>query len=79
MATRKTTRKVTGKSPISKNKSKDRDSNFLVMSFPEDSFLLHQSDAAANLGDCSHRQIWGPNVNNNIYILIYEYSSIVFE
>ena len=26
-----------------------------------------------------HRQIWGPNVNNNIYILTHEYSSTGFE
>ena len=38
-----------------------------------------QSGAAANFGDHAHRQIWGPNVNNNIYILKHEYSSTGFE
>ena len=36
-------------------------------------FCGDQSDAA-NFGDRPHRQIWGPNVNNNIYILTHEYS-----
>ena len=35
--------------------------------------------AAANFGDRVHRQISGPNVNNNIYILRHEYSSTGFE
>ena len=38
-----------------------------------------QSGAAANFGDRTYRQIWGPNVNNNIYILTHEYSSTGFE
>ena len=38
-----------------------------------------QSGAAANVGDRTYRQIWGPNVNNNIYILTPEYSSTEFE
>ena len=38
-----------------------------------------QSGAAANFGDRTYRQIWGPNVNNNIYILIHEYSPTGFE
>ena len=38
-----------------------------------------QSGAAANFGDCTYRQIWGPNVNNNIYILTHKFSSIGFE
>ena len=40
---------------------------------------LRQSGATANFGDHAHGQIWGPNVNNNIYILICEYSSTGFE
>ena len=39
----------------------------------------NQSGAAANFGDRTYRQIWGPNVNNNIYILIHEYSLTGFE
>ena len=31
---------------------------------------IYQLGAAANFGDRAHRQIWGPNVNNNIYILM---------
>ena len=38
-----------------------------------------QLGAAANFGDRTHRQIWGPNVNNNIYFLKHEYSSTGFE
>ena len=38
-----------------------------------------QSGAAAKIGDRTYRQIWGPNVNNNIYILTHEYSSTGFE
>ena len=38
-----------------------------------------QLGAAANFGDRTYRQIWGPNVNNNIYILRHEYSSTGFE
>ena len=38
-----------------------------------------QLGAAANFGDRTYSQIWGPNVNNNIYILTHEYSSIGFE
>ena len=38
-----------------------------------------QLGAAANFGDRTYRQIWGPNVNNNIYILTHEYSSTGFE
>ena len=37
------------------------------------------SGAADNFCDRAHRQIWGPTVNNNIYILIQEYSSTEFE
>ena len=40
---------------------------------------LEQLGAAANFGDHTHRQIWGPNVNNNIYILTHENSSTGFE
>ena len=40
---------------------------------------IKQSGAAANFGDRTYRQIWGPNVNNNIYILIHEYSLTGFE
>ena len=40
---------------------------------------FHQLGAAANFDDCTYRQIWGPNVNNNIYILTHEYSSTGFE
>ena len=39
MAIEKTRRKVTGNSKMLKNKSKDSDSNLLVMSYSEDSFL----------------------------------------
>ena len=28
--------------------------------------IFHQLRAAANFGDRAHRQIWGPNLNNNI-------------
>ena len=41
--------------------------------------IIYQLGAAANFGDRTYRQIWGPNVNNNIYILIPEYSSTGFE
>ena len=34
----------------------------------------YQSGDAANFGDLAYSQIWGWNENNNIYILIYEYS-----
>ena len=40
---------------------------------------IAQLGAAANFGDRAHRQIWRPNVNNNIYILTHEYSSTGFE
>ena len=40
---------------------------------------LNQLGAAANFDDRTCRQIWGPNVNNNIYILTHEYSSTGFE
>ena len=40
---------------------------------------LDQSGAATNFGDHTYRQIWGPTVTNNIYILIHEYSSTGFE
>ena len=49
---------------------------FHVHMAPRDSV---QSGAAANFGDNAHRQIWGPNVNNNIYILAHDYSSTGFE
>ena len=42
-------------------------------------YSINQSGAAANFGDRTYRQIWGPNVNNNIYILTHEYSSTGFE
>ena len=38
-----------------------------------------QLGAAANFGDRAHHQIWGPNVNKNIYILRHEYSSTGIE
>ena len=38
-----------------------------------------QLGAAANCGDRTYRQMWEPNVNNNIYILTHEYSSTGFE
>ena len=41
--------------------------------------LAEQLGAAANFGDRTHSQIWGPNVNNNIYIMTHEYSSTGFE
>ena len=40
---------------------------------------MEQSGAAANFGGRTYRQIWGPNVNNDIYILTHEYSSTGFE
>ena len=39
----------------------------------------NQLGAAASFGNRAHRQIWGPNVNNNVYILTHEYSSTGFE
>ena len=41
--------------------------------------FLYQSGAATNFGDRTYRQILGPNVNNNIYILTHEYSSTGFK
>ena len=41
-----------------------------------------QLGAAANFCDRAHRQIWGSNVNKDIYILMilkHEYSSTGFE
>ena len=40
---------------------------------------VKQSGAVANFGNRTYRQIWLPNVNNNIYILTHEYSSTGFE
>ena len=39
-----------------------------------------QLGAASNFGDHTHRQIWGPKVNNNTCIILtHEYSSTGFE
>ena len=38
-----------------------------------------QLGAVANFDDRTYRQIWGPNVNNNIFILTHEYSSTGFK
>ena len=53
--------------------------SLLVRSMRSTRGHIHQSGAAANFGNRTHRQIWGPNVNNNIYILTHEYSSTGFE
>ena len=50
MTIKKTRRKVTGNSQISKNKSKDRDSNFLVMAYSEDSFLTSSVGCSRQFG-----------------------------
>ena len=43
-------------------------------------WVRHQRlGAAANFDDCASHQIWELNVKNNIYILIYEYSSTWLE